>query len=480
MKNSIGVYGLGVMGSNLARNMANHGENVAVYNYTPDLTDQFVSRHAHSRIEAYYELEPFVRSLKSPRKIFLMVSAGAAVDSVIESLLPLLDQGDIIMDGGNSDFHDSNRRYRALKERGIHFISVGVSGGEEGALNGPALMPSGDKEAYRQVAPILEKIAAQVDGKPCCTYIGPEGSGHYVKMVHNGIEYADMQLIAEAWQFLHQIVGLSIPETADVFRSWNESELKSYLIEITAEILSKTDQETGKPMVKVILDKAGQKGTGKWSSQEALNLGVPTTIMTESVFARFLSSLKEERIQAESLLEGPSPSGEEADKAYWIEQVKQALFMGKICAYAQGFQQYKTASEQYGWSLHLGDIALIFRGGCIIRADFLNRISDAYQESRDLSNLLLAPYFLEKTNRYQASLRKVVIKGFENGLPLSCLSSALAFYDGYRSSTSCANLIQAQRDYFGAHGFERTDQQGTFHAGWMEPGTVTQSVKVNK
>jgi 6-phosphogluconate dehydrogenase len=480
MKNSMGVYGLGVMGSSLARNMANHGENVAVYNYTRDLTDKFVSQHAHSKIDVYYELESFIRSLQSPRKIFLMVSAGAAVDSVIESLLPFLDQGDIIMDGGNSDFHDSNRRYRDLKERGIHFISVGVSGGEKGALNGPALMPSGDLNAYRQVAPILEKIAAQVDGKPCCTYIGPEGSGHYVKMVHNGIEYADMQLIAEAFQFLHENVELTIPEISEVFRSWNETELKSYLIEITADILSKADQETGKPMVEVILDKAGQKGTGKWSSQEALNLGVPSTIMTESVFARFLSSLKEDRVQAESLLEGPSPSGEEMDKDYWIKQVKEALFMGKICAYAQGFQQYKTASEQYGWSLQLGDIALIFRGGCIIRADFLNHISDAYQENKDLSNLLLAPYFLEKTNRYQASLRNVVMKGFESGLPLPCLSSALAFYDGYRSARSGANLIQAQRDYFGAHGFERIDQQGTFHARWLEPETVTTSVKVNK
>ncbi|MGI6126570.1 MAG: decarboxylating NADP(+)-dependent phosphogluconate dehydrogenase [Planifilum sp.] len=478
MKNAIGVYGLGVMGSNLARNMARNGERVAVYNYTRDLTDAFVSRYAADRIDPHYDLESFVHSLKKPRKILLMVSAGAAVDSVVESLLPLLDSGDVIMDGGNSDFRDSNRRYQALRKRGIHFISVGVSGGEEGALNGPALMPSGDWEAYRQVAPILEKIAARVAGKPCCSYIGPEGSGHYVKMIHNGIEYADMQLIAEAYQFLRERVGLSLGELAEVFRSWNETELKSYLIEITADILSKTDQDTGKPMADVILDKAGQKGTGKWSSQEALNLGVPSTIITEAVFARFLSALKEERVRAEKHLSGPAPSEATWDKEYWIDRVKEALFMGKICAYAQGFYQYKVASESYGWSLNLGEIALIFRGGCIIRADFLNRIYQAFREDGALPNLLLAPYFREKANQYQSSLRQVILKGVEGGLPLPCFSSALSYYDGYRSSRSAANLIQAQRDYFGAHGFERIDRDGLFHAHWLEPDNVTRSVKL--
>lgn len=353
------------------------------------------------------------------------------------------------MDGGNSDFHDSNRRIRELREHGIRFLGVGVSGGEKGALNSPALMPGGDLEAYRLVAPILEKIAAHVDGKPCCTYIGPAGSGHYVKMVHNGIEYADMQLISEAYQFL------------------------------TANILSKTDQETGKPMMEVILDKAGQKGTGKWSSQEALDLGVPSTIITEAVYARYLSSMKSERICAEKLLAGSSPAKEKMDKEYWVNLMKEALYMGKLCTYAQGFYQYQGASAKYGWSLDLGEIALIFRGGCIIRADFLNKIYRAFKENRDLANLLLAPCFLEKTNRYQASLRKVVMKGMESGLSLPCFSSALSFCDGCRSSRTGVNLIQAQRDYFGAHKYERIDQEGTFHTNWLEPGAIKSSLKTD-
>lgn len=467
MKNTIGLYGLGVMGASLARNMANKGEQIAIYNYTPDLTDKFVNEFPDYDIEAHYELEEFVRSLETPRKIFLMVTAGPIVDSVIQSLVPLLDKGDIIMDGGNSDFHDSNRRYEELHKQGIHFISVGVSGGEEGALNGPALMPSGDPEAYQQVAPVLEKIAAQVDGKPCCTYIGPKGSGHYVKMVHNGIEYADMQLITEAYQFLREIVGLSVQEISEVFTSWNETELKSYLIEITADILTRKDEETGNPLVDVILDKAGQKGTGKWTGQEALDLGVPSTIMTEAVFTRYLSSMKEEKVYASERLVGPQVAEAGLDKEYWIDVVKEALYMGKICAYAQGFYQYRMASSQYGWSLNLGEIALIFRGGCIIRADFLNTISDVFKENPELSNILLAPYFVERASRYQASLRKIVMKGFEAGLSLPCLTTSLTYYDGYRSASSGANLIQAQRDYFGAHTYERIDKEGIFHTNWQ-------------
>ncbi|MFB4472245.1 decarboxylating NADP(+)-dependent phosphogluconate dehydrogenase [Virgibacillus sp. SK37] len=467
MKNTIGLYGLGVMGASLARNMANKGEQIAIYNYTPDLTDKFVNEFPDYDIEAHYELEEFVRSLETPRKIFLMVTAGPIVDSVIQSLVPLLDKGDIIMDGGNSDFHDSNRRYEELHKQGIHFISVGVSGGEEGALNGPALMPSGDPEAYQQVAPVLEKIAAQVDGKPCCTYIGPKGSGHYVKMVHNGIEYADMQLITEAYQFLREIVGLSVQEISEVFTSWNETELKSYLIEITADILTRKDEETGNPLVDVILDKAGQKGTGKWTGQEALDLGVPSTIMTEAVFTRYLSSMKEEKVYASERLVGPQVAEAGLDKEYWIDVVKEALYMGKVCAYAQGFYQYRMASSQYGWSLNLGEIALIFRGGCIIRADFLNTISDVFKENPELSNILLAPYFVERASRYQASLRKIVMKGFEAGLSLPCLTTSLTYYDGYRSASSGANLIQAQRDYFGAHTYERIDKEGVFHTNWQ-------------
>ncbi len=466
VKNTIGVYGLGVMGANLAKNMLHNGERVAIFNYTRDLTDAFMDGYSHPEVSPYFELESFIDSLEKPRKIFIMVTAGPIVDSVIQSLVPLLDPGDIIMDGGNSDFHNSNRRYQQLEEQGIHFISVGVSGGAEGALHGPALMPSGNPNAYQQVAPILEKIAAKVDGKPCCTYIGPEGSGHYVKMVHNGIEYADMQLITEAYLFLRKILGLTVQEIATVFQSWDETELKSYLMEITTEILTKVDEETGKPMVDVILDKAGQKGTGKWTSQDALDRGVPSSILTESVFARYLSSLKEERIYAEKHLNGPKFETGALDKEAWIQFVKKALYMGKICAYAQGFYQYKSASSQKGWELDLGEIALIFRGGCIIRADFLNDISDAYRENPEVTNLLLTPFFMDKANQFESSLRKIVIKGFENGLSLPCFSAALSFYDGYRSSESGANLIQAQRDYFGAHMYERIDQEGTFHTEW--------------
>ncbi|MFD1064866.1 decarboxylating NADP(+)-dependent phosphogluconate dehydrogenase [Oceanobacillus locisalsi] len=464
--NAIGMFGLGVMGANLALNMANQGEKVAVYNYTSDLTDAFQEKHPHENITAYYELADFIQSLEKPRKIFLMVTAGTVVDSVIESLVPLLDQGDIIMDGGNSNFQDSNRRYHDLKEKGFHFIGVGVSGGEEGALNGPALMPSGDKAAYQHVAPILEKIAAQVDGKPCCSYLGKEGAGHYVKMVHNGIEYADMQLITEAYQFLRERLGLDVHEIAAIFTEWNKGELESYLMEITADILTRVDEETNQPMVDVILDKSEQKGTGKWTSQNALDMGVPLTIVTESVFMRFLSNVKEERMTAEKELAGPDSLLEQADKDEWIELVRQALFMGKISTYAQGFYQYKQASEQYGWDLQLDDIALIFRGGCIIRAGILNEISSAFQADKTLSNLFLSPYFKTILNTYQNAMRKVVIKGMETGLALPCFNASLVYYDGYRSGKSGANLIQAQRDYFGAHTLERIDKEGHVHIEW--------------
>ncbi|WP_152655726.1 NADP-dependent phosphogluconate dehydrogenase [Oceanobacillus sp. CFH 90083] len=464
--NSIGVFGLGVMGANLALNMAKKGEKVAVYNYTPDLTDAFQAKHQNENLEAYYDLQYFIHSLEKPRKIFLMVTAGTVVDSVMASLMPLLDQGDIIMDGGNSNFVDSNRRSGYLKEKGLHFISVGVSGGEEGALNGPSLMPSGDKEAYQQVAPILEKIAAQVDGKPCCSYLGKEGSGHYVKMVHNGIEYADMQLITESYQFLRERLGLNVNEIAAVFAEWNKGELNSYLMEITADILTHVDEETNQPMVDVILDQSGQKGTGKWTSQNALDIGVSLSIITESVFMRFLSTVKEERMIAEQKLTGPNQLVEEVDKKAWIELVRQALFMGKVSTYAQGFYQYKQASEQYHWDLQLDEIALIFRGGCIIRAAILNEISKAFKENKELPNLFLSPYFKAILNNYQASMRKVVMKGMETGLALPCLSASLVYYDGYRSAKSGANMIQAQRDYFGAHTYQRVDKEGHFHTEW--------------
>lgn len=454
------------MGRNLAQNMAKKEEKVAVYNYTPDLTDMFTREGHHENVIPHYDLHAFVQSLERPRKLFLMVTAGPVVDSVIESLMPLLDEGDIIMDGGNSNFNDSNRRYHTLKTAGFHFISVGVSGGEEGALNGPALMPSGDKDAYDQVAPILEKVAAQVDGKACCSYLGSEGSGHYVKMVHNGIEYADMQLITEAYVFLREKLGLPLSEIAALFKTWNQTELESYLIEITGEILEHMDPETEEPTIEHILDKAGQKGTGKWTGKDALDIGAPSSIITGAVFARFMSALKEERVKAATELTGQEINKEHLDKAEWIQYVKEALYMGKMAAYAQGFYQYKEASQTYGWDLRLDEIALTFRGGCIIRADFLNVISEVFKEHTDIPNLLLAPFFKEKARMYEGSLRRVVMKGMENGISLPCLAQSLTYYDGYRTAHSGANLIQAQRDYFGAHTYERIDKEGTFHTAW--------------
>ncbi|MGG0717468.1 decarboxylating NADP(+)-dependent phosphogluconate dehydrogenase [Robertmurraya massiliosenegalensis] len=466
MLNTIGVIGLGVMGSNIALNMANNGEKVAVYNYTRDLTDKLIEKLDGQTVTPYYEIDAFVQSLEKPRKIFLMVTAGAAIDSVIHTLLPHIEQGDIIMDGGNSHYKDTERRYDALKEKGIGYLGIGISGGEVGALTGPSIMPGGDRDVYEKAAPILTKIAAQVDGNPCCVYIGPKGAGHFVKMVHNGIEYADMQLIAEAYTFLREKLQLSVEEIADVFEEWNAGELQSYLIEITAEILRKKDEKTGQPLIDVILDKAGQKGTGKWTSIQAIDHGIPTSIITESLFARYISALKEERMMAQSILTGPEQELNLLDKSTWVEYVRQALYMGKICAYAQGFNQYKMTSEPFDWNLPLKDIALIFRGGCIIRAQFLNVISEAYEEQASLANLLISPYFAEKMKDYQTGLRKVVCEGIGSGVAFPCLSSSLTYYDSYRTGRSNAHLLQAQRDYFGAHTYERTDAEGSFHTNW--------------
>lgn len=467
MKNSIGVIGLGVMGGNIALNMANNGEQVAVYNYTRDLTDKLITKLDGQTLTPYYEVEDFVQSLEKPRKIFVMVTAGAAIDSVISSLIPHLEEGDVIMDGGNSFYEDTERRYDKLKEKGIGYLGIGVSGGEVGALTGPSIMPGGDKEVYEKAAPILTKIAAQVDGDPCCVYIGPRGAGHFVKMVHNGIEYADMQLIAEAYTFLREKLNLSVEEIADIFETWNQGELQSYLIEITAEILRKKDEETGLPLIDVILDKAGQKGTGKWTSIQAIDNGIPTSIITESLFARYISAIKDERVAAQSILSGPEQEQANLDKNVWIDYVRQALYMGKVCAYAQGFTQYKTSSDLYGWNLPLKDIALIFRGGCIIRAKFLNIISEAYHEQADLANLLISPYFAEQIKDYQNGLRKVVCEGIQSGIAFPCLSASLSYYDSYRTGRSNANILQAQRDYFGAHTYERTDVKGAFHTNWQ-------------
>ncbi|MDM5304378.1 decarboxylating NADP(+)-dependent phosphogluconate dehydrogenase [Peribacillus frigoritolerans] len=467
MFNTIGVIGLGVMGSNIALNMANKGEKVAVYNYTRDLTDQLVAELDGQSIHPYYEIQDFVQSLETPRKIFLMVTAGKPIDSVITSLLPHLQSGDIIMDGGNSHYEDTERRYDELKSKGFSYVGIGISGGEVGALKGPSIMPGGDKDAYEKVAPILTKIAAKVNDAPCCTYIGPKGAGHFVKMVHNGIEYADMQLIAEAYTFLREKLHLEVNEIADIFETWNQGELKSYLIEITAEILRKKDEVTGLPLIDVILDKAGQKGTGKWTSMQAIDNGIPASIITESLFARYISALKEERVHAENILTGPENVQQKLDKNEWIDYIRQALYMGKVCAYAQGFTQYKMSSELNGWDLPLKDIALIFRGGCIIRAEFLNVISEAYQEQPNLANLLISPYFAEKVAKYQVGLRKVVCEGINSGISFPCLGSSLTYYDSYRTGISNANLLQAQRDYFGAHTYERRDLAGVFHTNWQ-------------
>ncbi len=466
MLNTIGVIGLGVMGSNIALNMANKGEQVAVYNYTRDLTDKLLQKVEGQALTPYYEIEEFVQALEKPRKIFLMVTAGKAIDSVIQSVVPFLEEGDVIMDGGNSHYKDTERRYDELKALGIGYLGIGISGGEVGALTGPSIMPGGDQEVYDKVAPILTKIAAQVNDTPCCTYIGPKGAVHFVKMVHNGIEYADMQLIAEAYTFLRKNVGLAVEEIATIFETWNQGELKSYLIEITAEILRKKDEVTGLPLIDMILDKAGQKGTGKWTSLQSIDNGIPTSIITEALFARYISSLKEERIRAEAILSGPNYNQQNLEKDVWIEYVRQALYMGKICAYAQGFTQYKMTSELYEWHLPLKDIALIFRSGCIIRAEFLNVISEAYQKQPSLDNLLIDPYFAEKTKDYQNGLRKIVCEGIQAGNAFPCLSASLTYYDSYRTGSSNANMLQAQRDYFGAHTYERIDAEGVFHTNW--------------
>ncbi|MEJ9209884.1 NADP-dependent phosphogluconate dehydrogenase [Bacillus smithii] len=466
-KQQIGVIGLAVMGKNLALNIESKGYSVSVYNRSREKTDALLEEAKGKNIVGTYSIEEFIDSLEKPRKILLMVKAGAPTDATIEQLKPHLEPGDILIDGGNTFFKDTQRRNKELSELGIHFIGTGVSGGEEGALTGPSIMPGGQKEAYDLVSPILKDISAKVNGDPCCTYIGPDGAGHYVKMVHNGIEYGDMQLISEAYFLLKNLLGLNADELHQVFAEWNKGELDSYLIEITADIFTKIDEETGKPLVDVILDKAGQKGTGKWTSQSALDLGIPLPLITESVFARFISALKEERVKASKLLKGPETKGFEGDRSKLIESIRRALYMSKICSYAQGFAQMRAASEEYNWNLRYGDIAMIFRGGCIIRAQFLQKIKEAYDRDPNLTNLLLDPYFKEIVEKYQSSLREVVSLAVLQGIPVPAFSAALAYYDSYRTETLPANLIQAQRDYFGAHTYERVDKEGIFHTEWI-------------
>lgn len=462
------MIGLAVMGKNLALNIESRGYSVSVFNRSPEKTEDFLKKEAEGKnVVGTFSVEEFVNSLEKPRKILLMVKAGPATDATIESLKPHLEKGDILIDGGNTYFKDTIRRNKELSEAGLHFIGTGVSGGEEGALTGPSIMPGGQKEAYELVAPILKAIAAKVDGEPCTTYIGADGAGHYVKMVHNGIEYGDMQLICEAYFMMKHVLGLTAEELHEVFSEWNKGELDSYLIEITADIFTKKDEETGKPLVDVILDTAGQKGTGKWTSQDALDLGVPLPLITESVFARCISAMKEERVAASKVLSGPEAVGYDGDKNELIEAIRKALYMSKICSYAQGFAQMRAAAEEYGWDLKYGDIAMIFRGGCIIRAQFLQKIKEAYDRDPELANLMLDPYFKEIVENYQGALRKVIAVAVERGIAVPTFSSAIAYYDSYRTESLPANLLQAQRDYFGAHTYQRVDKEGVFHTEWM-------------
>lgn len=467
-KADIGLWGLAVMGQNLVLNMESKGFTVAVYNRTAEKTKKFAEEQAEGKnIVPTYEVKDFIDRLAKPRKVMIMVKAGEAVDMVIEQILPHLEKGDIIIDGGNSYFGDTIRRCNQLKDKGLLYIGTGVSGGEEGALKGPSIMPGGSKEAYKAVEPIFTKIAAQVDNQPCCTYIGDDGAGHFVKMTHNGIEYGDMQLICEAYYLMKNALGETPDQMHDIFTDWNKGDLNSYLIEITADILSKKDIETGKPLVEVILDKAGQKGTGAWTSQTALALGIATPTIAEAVFARCISAVKDERVAASKQLSGPSGKYT-GNKAEFLKAIHDGLYASKICSYAQGFAMMAAAAKEYNWKLDFGKIAMIWRGGCIIRAHFLHRIKEAYDHNANLANLLLDPYFKEIVENAQESWRKLVSTAAELGIPVPAFSSALNYYDSYRNPRLAANMIQAQRDYFGAHTYERIDKEGTFHTEWLK------------
>ncbi|MBC7835421.1 MAG: NADP-dependent phosphogluconate dehydrogenase [Phycisphaerales bacterium] len=494
----IGLVGLAVMGENLALNIADHGFKVAVYNRTTTVTDAFMVRNppmvfgtsGGSLIPAA-DVKHFVASIRRPRRVVIMVKAGAPTTAVIDQLAALMEPGDLIVDGGNAEWNDTVRREKALGERGILFVGSGVSGGEEGARFGPSLMPGGKYEAWELLKPVWNAIAAKVDiatgrpltgeapgkpvmgGVPCTAYIGPGGAGHYVKMVHNGIEYADMQLICEAYHLLRDVVGLGADELAETFTNWNKGDLDSFLIEITADIFRQKDPVTGKPLVDVVLDAAGQKGTGKWTITTALDLGSPAATIAEAVFARMMSAAKEERTSASKLLSGPKEQLVPAtDRAAWIESIREALYCSKVCCYAQGFALMRAASTANDWKLDMGSIAQIWRGGCIIRARFLQKITDAYKTSPDLKNLLLDPYFAQSCRELQPNWRKVVSRAALSGIPSPAFSSALSYYDSYRSAALPSNLLQAQRDYFGAHTYERVDSpRGQFfHLEWSSPG----------
>lgn len=477
----IGLIGLAVMGENLVLNMESKGFTVAVYNRTVEKVDKFVNgRGKGKNIIGTHSIEELVKSLKRPRKVMMLVKAGQAVDDFIEQLIPYLEPGDIIIDGGNSHFPDTIRRTKYVESKGLLYIGTGVSGGEEGALKGPSIMPGGSPDAWPHVKPIFQAIAAKVeDGTPCCDWVGSDGAGHFVKMVHNGIEYGDMQLICEAYFLMKKVLGMTPDEMHEVFAEWNKGELNSYLIEITANILAYKDED-GQPLVEKILDTAGQKGTGKWTVIESLNQGIPLTLIAEAVYARCLSAQKDERVRASKVLSGPSINFT-GDKKQFIDDIRRALYASKIVSYAQGFVLMKAASEEYKWNLNYGSIALLWRGGCIIRSIFLGKIKEAFDKNPQLENLLLDPFFKENVTNAQDSWRRVVSTAVINGIPVPAFSSALAYYDGYRSEVLPANLLQAQRDYFGAHTYERIDRpRGEFfHTNWTGEGGETASTTYN-
>ena len=465
----IGLIGLAVMGENLVLNMESKGFSVAAFNRTTEVTKKFAAGRAKGKnIQPTKTIEEFVGALKRPRKAMIMVKAGAPVDAVIGELVPLLEKGDVIIDGGNSLFTDTQRRCKDLEGRGIHFVGCGVSGGEEGALKGPSLMPGGSRESWEIIAPIFRKIAAQVDGEPCCRYMGPDGAGHYVKMVHNGIEYGDMQLICEAYAILKDVVSMNVKELAETFTEWNKGELDSYLIDITSQIFRKIDPETGKPLVDVILDKAGQKGTGMWTLQSAIQQSVVISTINAAVEARVISSRKDERVAASKILPQPKPKTFEGDRKQLIDAVRNALYASKIVSYAQGMELLGAASKQYNWNLNFGDIATIWRGGCIIRAKFLNRIVEAYGRNPALHNLLLDSYFTDIIAKTQENWRIAAATAIQHGVAVPAFSASLAYFDSYRSARLPSNLLQAQRDFFGAHTYERIDKPGVFHTEWIE------------
>lgn len=467
-KQQIGVIGMAVMGKNLALNIESRGYSVAIYNRTTSRAEEVIQENPDKKLHLKETIEEFVDSLEKPRRIVLMVQAGKGTDAVIQEVLPFLDKGDVLIDGGNTYFKDTMRRNEELAESGINFIGTGVSGGEEGALLGPSIMPGGQKEAYDLVAPILEQIAAKAedDGEACVAYIGPNGAGHFVKMVHNGIEYGDMQLIAESYHIMRELLDLSNDEIATIFKEWNDGELDSFLIEITADALTKLDPSTGKHVVDIILDRAGNKGTGKWTSQEALDLGTPLPMITEAVFARYISALKDERVEASEIIKKPNLKTVDVNKEEVIEELRQALYFSKLMSYAQGFSQLRMASEEYNWDLQYGEIAKIWRAGCIIRARFLHDITNAYEKNPELKNLILDDFFNEIAAKYQQSVRDIVGLSVQAGIPVPAYSSAISYYDSYRSARLPANIIQAQRDYFGAHTYERVDKEGDYHFDW--------------